>query len=173
MGKESRRVCADSAHIPDKEFGELPLPARAQSQVSCRGGGPVKARVQNPYRRWVAAAVFGEKQTIAKKRKRKRDTEKEYPHKQFVTKLRRLADAIETGRRFGIQVAGERVSIPPDAIINIEHERGKEEEEIEFQLKWKRKAEAQVPIPSCGVQCAILRCGREGVSSTCRIGIEL
>ena len=76
---------------------------------------------------------------MAKKRKRKRDVEKEYPHKQFVQKLRRLADAIETGTRFRIQVAGERVSIPPDAIINIEHERGKKEEEIEFQLKWKRE----------------------------------
>ena len=76
---------------------------------------------------------------MAKKRKRKRDVEKEYPHKQFVQKLRRLADAIETGTRFRIQVAGERVSIPPDAIINIEHERGKKEEEIEFQLKWRAR----------------------------------
>jgi len=76
---------------------------------------------------------------MAKKRKRKRDIEKEYPHKHFVTKLRRLADAIEAGRRFRIQVAGERVSIPPDAVITIEHERGKGGEEIEFQLKWERK----------------------------------
>ncbi|MCP5040014.1 MAG: hypothetical protein GY944_03225 [bacterium] len=33
-------------------------------------------------------------------------------------------------------VAGERVSVPPDTTINIEHERSGEEEEIEFQFKW-------------------------------------
>jgi hypothetical protein len=33
-------------------------------------------------------------------------------------------------------VAGERVSVAPDATISIEHERGSSEEEIEFQLKW-------------------------------------
>lgn len=69
-------------------------------------------------------------------RKSKRDIEKNYPAKQFVAKLRRLADCIENGDRFRIQVAGERVTIPPNATINIEHERGSDEEEIEFQLKW-------------------------------------
>jgi amphi-Trp domain-containing protein len=62
--------------------------------------------------------------------------EKDYPRKQLVAKLRRLADAIERGERFRLQVAGERISIPSDAVINIEHERGSSEEEIEFQLKW-------------------------------------
>lgn len=71
-----------------------------------------------------------------RKSRSKRDIEKAYPAKQFVTKLRRLADCIEQGKRMRIQIAGERVSIPPDAVINIEHERGKAEEEIEFQLKW-------------------------------------
>ena len=71
-------------------------------------------------------------------KKGKRDIEKSYPVKQFVHKLRRLADAIENGKRFQIQIAGERVSVPSDAVFNIEHERGKTEEEIEFQLKWKR-----------------------------------
>lgn len=70
------------------------------------------------------------------KKKRKRDIEKNYPAKQFVQKLRRLADCIEQGQRFQIQVAGERVSIPAAAIINIEHERSGSAEEIEFQLKW-------------------------------------
>jgi amphi-Trp domain-containing protein len=66
-----------------------------------------------------------------------RDREKSYPRQQFIEKLRRLADALENGERFRLQVAGERVSVPPDAIVNIEHERGDGEEEIEFQLKWK------------------------------------
>ena len=72
----------------------------------------------------------------ARKKRASRDIEKDYPAKQFVAKLRRLADCIEDGKRFRIQVAGERVSVPPDATINIEHERGSSEEEIEFQLKW-------------------------------------
>lgn len=70
------------------------------------------------------------------KKRRKRDIEKNYPVKQFVKKLRRLADCIEQGRRFQIWVAGERISIPAAAIINIEHERGDSSEEVEFQLKW-------------------------------------
>jgi amphi-Trp domain-containing protein len=72
-----------------------------------------------------------------RKKRSKRDIQKDYPAKQFVAKLRRLADCIEHGERFRIQVAGERVSVPPDARINLEHERGTSEEEIEFQLKWR------------------------------------
>ena len=70
------------------------------------------------------------------KKKRKRDIEKDYPRKQFVAKLRRLADCIEQGRRFQIQVAGQRIAIPAEAVINIEHERDGSSEELEFQLKW-------------------------------------
>jgi amphi-Trp domain-containing protein len=70
-------------------------------------------------------------------KKKRRDIEQEYPRKQFIEKLRRLADCIENNEKFRIQVAGERITVPPQAIINIEHERGKQAEEIEFQLKWK------------------------------------
>lgn len=73
---------------------------------------------------------------MARQRRPKRDIEKEYPLKQFVTKLRRLADALESVKPFRIQIAGQRVTVPPGAVINLEHERGDEEEEIEFQLKW-------------------------------------
>ncbi|MCW5676180.1 MAG: amphi-Trp domain-containing protein [Xanthobacteraceae bacterium] len=69
--------------------------------------------------------------------KGKRDIEKNYPLDQFVEKLRRLADAIESGERFEIQIAGERVYVPARAAFTIEHERGEDEEEIEFQIKWK------------------------------------
>ena len=72
----------------------------------------------------------------AQKKKRTRDIQKNYPVKQFVKKLRRLADCIEQGQKFQIQVAGERISIPAAAIINIEHERDDSSEEVEFQLKW-------------------------------------
>lgn len=75
-------------------------------------------------------------QVTVREKRPERDIEKNYPKEQFVTKLRRLADCIEQGKRFRIQVAGERVSIPPTAVINIEHERGLSEEEVEFQIKW-------------------------------------
>jgi amphi-Trp domain-containing protein len=70
-------------------------------------------------------------------KKKKRDIEQEYPKKQFIEKLRRLAECIENDEKFRIQIAGERITVPPHAIINIEHEIGKQTEEIEFQLKWK------------------------------------
>jgi len=72
----------------------------------------------------------------AQKKRRKRDIEKNYLVKQFAKKLRRLADCIEQGQRFQIQVAGERIYIPATAVIDIEHERGTSSEELEFQLKW-------------------------------------
>jgi amphi-Trp domain-containing protein len=73
--------------------------------------------------------------------KRDRDIEKVYTTKQFVAKLRRLADALEAGRPFTIQVAGESIRVPDDAVFDIEHERGGSEEEVEFQLKWARGAD--------------------------------
>jgi amphi-Trp domain-containing protein len=66
-----------------------------------------------------------------------RDIEKDYPAKHYADKLRRLADAIENGENFEIQVAGERIYVPDRAVFNIEHERNDEQEELEFQLKWK------------------------------------
>ena len=68
-----------------------------------------------------------------------RDIEKDYPITEFIEKLRRLADALEKGRRFEIQIAGERISVPVRATYNIEHERSEGEEEIEFQIKWSTK----------------------------------
>ena len=67
-----------------------------------------------------------------------RDLVRTYSRAQFVTKLRRLADAVETGKAFTIQVAGERLRIPAGAEFNIEHERTGGREELEFQLLWER-----------------------------------
>lgn len=69
----------------------------------------------------------------------KRDIEKDYPLHEFIAKLRRLADALESGSRFEIMIAGERVYVPVRAACSIEHERGDEEEEIEFQVRWSVK----------------------------------
>ena len=65
-----------------------------------------------------------------------RDVEKIYSTAEVVAKLRRLADSLEKGNTFRIQVAGERVRVPARAEFSIEHERGDAEEEIEFQLRW-------------------------------------
>lgn len=73
------------------------------------------------------------------KAKKDRDIEKAYTTKQMIAKLRRLADCLETGKPFRIQIANERVNIPADAVFNIEHEREKGSEEVEFQFKWKRR----------------------------------
>ena len=70
-------------------------------------------------------------------KKKNRDIEKTYSTEQFAEKLRRLADCIEKGERFDIQIAGERIYVPKDAIFNIEHEREGRAEEVEFQIKWK------------------------------------
>ena len=70
-------------------------------------------------------------------KKKDRESEKGYSTRQMVAKLRRLADCLETGQQFRIQIAGERVNIPARAVFNIEHEREGGSEEVEFQFKWK------------------------------------
>jgi amphi-Trp domain-containing protein len=65
-----------------------------------------------------------------------RDIERIYETADVVAKLRRLADALERGDSFRIQIAGERFRVPKRAQFSIEHEREDDEEEVEFQLKW-------------------------------------
>lgn len=65
-----------------------------------------------------------------------RDLTRTYGRAQFVAKLRRLADAIESEKAFTIQVAGERLRIPADAAFNVEHERSGGRQELEFQVLW-------------------------------------
>ena len=70
-----------------------------------------------------------------------RDIERIYSTPDVVAKLRRLADALESGTSFRIQIAGERFRVPARAEFSIEHERGDGEEEVEFQLKWRLDTE--------------------------------
>lgn len=65
-----------------------------------------------------------------------RDIEKNVPVAQFVETLRRLADAMEAGEPFRIQVANQRFTVPADAAIVIEHEVEDGEEELSFELQW-------------------------------------
>ena len=72
-------------------------------------------------------------------RKPDRDLEKVYTVRQMVAKLRRLADCLEKGKPFQIQIGGERIHIPSRAVFNVEHEREGRMEEVEFQFKWERR----------------------------------
>jgi amphi-Trp domain-containing protein len=69
-------------------------------------------------------------------KKKKRDVEKQISIPIFAEKLRRLADALERGGRFRVQVAGERICVPTRAECSIEYEREGTSRELEFQIKW-------------------------------------
>ena len=66
-----------------------------------------------------------------------RDVERDCTTESFVNTLRRLADALEAGESFRIQVAGKRFTVPAGAALSIEHEAEDGDEELEFQLEWK------------------------------------
>ena len=67
------------------------------------------------------------------------DVEKSYSNKEVVAKLRRLADALEEEKTFEIQIAGERIYVPPYATVEFEYERQGDEEEVEIELRWQRQ----------------------------------
>jgi amphi-Trp domain-containing protein len=62
-----------------------------------------------------------------------------YLGKEVVAELRRLADALEQGTKFEMQIGEERISIPPDVEVEFDYEGTEDEEEVEIELKWKRK----------------------------------
>jgi len=68
-----------------------------------------------------------------------RDIERIQSPDQFVATLRRLADAIERGEAFRIQVAQQRFTVPAQAELSIEHEVEGDREELELQLRWTRR----------------------------------
>ena len=68
-----------------------------------------------------------------------KEVEKSYATKETVAKLRRLADALEEEKTFEIQVAGERIYVPPYASVEFEYAREGDEEELEIEVKWRRQ----------------------------------
>ncbi|HEY8429625.1 MAG TPA: amphi-Trp domain-containing protein [Sandaracinaceae bacterium] len=66
-----------------------------------------------------------------------RDVERDCSTQRFVETLRRVADALERGESFRIQVGNARFTVPADARLSIEHEASGGENELELQLKWK------------------------------------
>ena len=67
------------------------------------------------------------------------EVEKGYSNKQTAEKLRRLAEALEQGKAFEIQVSGQRIYVPANATIDFEYERDEESHELEVEIKWKSK----------------------------------
>jgi amphi-Trp domain-containing protein len=65
-----------------------------------------------------------------------RDVEVNYELTAFVAELRRLADALESGADYAIQIDGETVTLPAEALMSIAHEVESGEVELEFQLTW-------------------------------------
>lgn len=71
-----------------------------------------------------------------------RDVEKATTRHYFVQSLRRIADAVETGESFRIQIAGTRITVPADAALSVEHEAADGAHEIELQLQWTDATDA-------------------------------
>lgn len=70
-----------------------------------------------------------------------RDVEQSLSVAEFVAKLRELADTLEQGGDFAIEVDGETVTVAKSAVLSVEHEREDGREELEFQLSWTSDAE--------------------------------
>jgi amphi-Trp domain-containing protein len=68
-----------------------------------------------------------------------RDVDRNCSKDEFVGALRRLADALERGEPYRIQVAGKRFTVPGGAELTIEHEAEGGDEELAFELRWKRE----------------------------------
>ena len=67
------------------------------------------------------------------------EVEKGYSNKETAAKLRRLAESLEQGEAFEIQVGGQRIYVPADAEIDFEYEQTGDEKELEIEIKWKSK----------------------------------
>lgn len=65
-----------------------------------------------------------------------RDVERQCTPTQFISTLRRIADALEKGETFRIQVVNKRFEVPAGATLSIEHEVEDGVEELELQLRW-------------------------------------
>ena len=68
-----------------------------------------------------------------------RDIEKNVATSQFVETLRRLADSLEAGEPFRVQVQNKRFTVPGDAMLVIEHEVEDGNEEFALELQWESR----------------------------------
>ncbi len=70
---------------------------------------------------------------------RETDVEKAYANKEVAAKLRRLADALEQGKPFEIQIAGKRVYMSANPTVEFEYQQDGDEEEIEIEVAWSKR----------------------------------
>lgn len=68
-----------------------------------------------------------------------RDIEKDVSVEYFVETLRRLADALEAGEPFRIQVVNKRFTVPAAANLVVEHEIEEGREELSLELQWSHQ----------------------------------
>lgn len=65
-----------------------------------------------------------------------REIEKTTSLADFIVELRRLADTLESEQTFSVEIEGEEIIVPKDAISSIVYEIEDGKAEIEFQLNW-------------------------------------
>jgi len=65
-----------------------------------------------------------------------RDVERDITPAAFAALLRRIADAVEGGDSFRIQVVNKRFTVPKNADLSVEHEADDGDHELELQLRW-------------------------------------
>ena len=70
-----------------------------------------------------------------------RDIERNHSLQDFIVELRRLADTLEAGEDYEIEIEDETVLIPGNAVFSIEHESEDGQQEIKFQISWKDEAD--------------------------------
>jgi amphi-Trp domain-containing protein len=71
------------------------------------------------------------------------ETEMVLERSDFVAELRRLADALEAGTTFSLDVDGETVEIPEGAVMAVAFEREDGSVELEFQLSWSEPSDEE------------------------------
>jgi len=65
-----------------------------------------------------------------------RDIEKNVPVSHYVETLRRLADSLEAGESFRVQMQNRRFTVPASAEMIIEHEVDDGDHEFALELQW-------------------------------------
>ena len=155
-----RRAVAAPSLLPAPRF----LATSAKDAIM-EAAGVVKVKEKKaaspPKEKKVAATPKEKKVAAPKKEKAEkaavgdRDETKSKTEESFVALLRRVANSVEAGKGFEMQVKNERVWVPENAKCSVEHEKKGSKNEIELQLKWtvregkeaKEKKEESPPAP--------------------------
>lgn len=66
------------------------------------------------------------------------NVEQTFAKRETALKLRRIADAIEAGKTFRVQINGNRVFVPAGARVDIEIQHEEYDGEVEVDISWRR-----------------------------------